>query len=138
MFSSFCLTSSRPLGGEVPPPRSRLLLGEIVLCGVETADSFAARARGLLGRTGIDGVLKIPNTRSVHSFGMAFEIDVAFCDAGGVVKRIVTLKRNRITRRVRSCSFVLEAAAGSFKSWGVAQGDQLTIESDSPDSEVNQ
>ena len=52
-----------------------------VLSSLEMAESRSARARGLLGRDGIDGALMIPRTRSVHSFGMRFDIDVAFLDA---------------------------------------------------------
>ena len=52
-----------------------------VLASLEVAGSRAGRARGLLGRDGIDGVLHLPDTRSVHTFGMRFDIDVAFLDA---------------------------------------------------------
>lgn len=109
---------------------SRLLLDGRVLGDVETATGVAARTRGLLGRDGIDGVLLIPNARSVHTFGMAFDIDAAFCDSDGRVQRILTVKRNRVTRWVRGAAFVLEAEAGAFERWGVSAGDRLSVEPD--------
>ena len=36
---------------------------------------------GLLGRDGIEGALLLRPARSVHTLGMRFAIDVAFCDA---------------------------------------------------------
>ena len=43
--------------------------------------------RGLLGRDGIDGAMLLRPARSVHSVGMRFPIDVAFCDQDLVVVR---------------------------------------------------
>ena len=65
--------------------------------------------------------------RSVHTFGMRFPIDVAFCDKDLRVRRVVTLKRNRVTRPTLRGSLALEAEAGAFRSWGVQRGDQLEI-----------
>lgn len=44
------------------------------------AASYRRRARGLLGRDGVDGALMITPCGSVHSFGMRFTIDVAYLD----------------------------------------------------------
>lgn len=56
-----------------------LLRDDKVLASLEVADSRSARRRGLLGRDGFEGVLLFEGTRSVHSVGMRFPIDVAFC-----------------------------------------------------------
>ena len=49
-----------------------------VLASVEVASSLAARSRGLLGKKGYEGALLLRHTRSVHTIGMRFAIDVAF------------------------------------------------------------
>ncbi len=58
-----------------------------VLASLEVADTRAARRKGLLGRDGIEGALLLTPARSVHTLGMRFDIDVAFLDRDGVVKR---------------------------------------------------
>jgi uncharacterized membrane protein (UPF0127 family) len=100
----------------------------IVPC--ERAESFADRSRGLLGRDGVDGALLLDPASSVHTFGMRFAIDVAFCDRRMQVLDIVTMPRNRLGRpRVRG-RVVLEAEAGSFARWGVRVGDRLAVVDD--------
>src|SRR3546814_15438552 len=71
-----------------------------VLASLEVADLRAARRKGLLGRDGIDGALLLLPARSVHTFGMRFHIDVAWCDRELNVVRTATLRRNRLTRHV--------------------------------------
>ena len=97
-----------------------------VLASAEVATTRAGRRRGLLGRDGVDGVLVI-RTRSVHTFGMRFAIDVAFCGEDGTVRRTVTLRPNRVTLPVRGAVTAIEAPAGSFASWGLAPGDVLEV-----------
>lgn len=68
-------------------------------------------------------------TRSVHSFGMRFPIDVAFCDADLVVLRTFRLEPHslpppRLALRTRQ---VIEAEAGSFAHWGLTVGDALEV-----------
>ena len=65
-----------------------------VLASVEIAEAYRTRAKGLLGRQGIEGALLLRPARSVHSFGMRFPIDVAFCDANLYVLDIVVLRPN--------------------------------------------
>ena len=98
-----------------------------VLASLEVADNSRRRARGLLGRDGIDGALLIPKTRSVHTFGMRFTIDVAFLDKDGRVVKLSTLRRRRLTAPVWSARSVVEAEAGSFREWGLRCGDELEI-----------
>ena len=98
-----------------------------VLASLEVADSPRHRARGLLGRDGFDGALLIPRTRSVHSFGMRFDLDVAFLAADRRVIKIVALPRNRVTAPVWSARSVVEAQAGSFHDWGLRCGDELDV-----------
>ena len=62
-----------------------LVRGDDVLAAAEVAVTRKVRRRGLLGRDHIDGVLVLRPCRQVHTFGMQFPIDVAFCDRYGFV-----------------------------------------------------
>ena len=99
-----------------------------VLAALEIADSRKARRKGLVGRDGIDGALLLSSARmGVHSIGMRFPLDVAFCDRQMVVRRTVCLKSLRMTRPSFRAPCVLEAEAGAFDRWGLHEGDQLEI-----------
>lgn len=98
-----------------------------VLASLEVAERRVDRARGLLGRDGFDGALLIRGTRSVHTFGMRFAIDVAFLDDELRVTRVVTLRPNRLSPVVWAARHVLEASAGSFHDWGLDVGQQLEV-----------
>jgi len=98
-----------------------------VLASLEVAGSRRARGRGLLGRDGVDGALLLRPCRSVHTLGMRFPIDVAFCDDELRVLRVVTVPRHRLTRPVWRSRAVVEAEAGAFARWGLRPGDQLEV-----------
>ncbi len=98
-----------------------------VLAAVEVATSFGDRFVGLLGRDGIDGAMLLTPAKSVHSLGMRFPIDVAFCDAELRVIDTLTLRRRRITHPRFRARSVLEAEAGAFDRWRLRPGDQLEI-----------
>ena len=78
-------------------PVSWLLRDGDVMATVEVADSFAARTKGLLGRDGYEGAMVLPRTRPVHTFGMRFAVDVAFCDKEMVVLGVTTLRPWRMS-----------------------------------------
>ncbi len=92
------------------------------------ADGFWAKAKGLLGRSEFDGALLIKSTSSVHTFGMRFAIDVAFCDHSLRVLQVASLHPNRIAPVVAGTQHVLEAQAGAFATWRVAVASQLTMQ----------
>ena len=96
-----------------------------VMVAMELATTRTARRRGLLGRDGIDGVLVLRPCRQVHTVGMRFAIDVAFCARDGRVLRTVTMRPGRVSRIVWRSRFVVEAAAGSFERWGVRRGSTV-------------
>lgn len=104
-----------------------LLRDEDVLCVVEEAASFGSRLKGLLGQDGIEGALLLRPAKSVHTVGMRFAIDVAFCDRDLVVVDLVTLRPHRMTRPRRRACCVIEAEAGAFERWGLRVGDQLEV-----------
>ena len=98
-----------------------------VLAPLEVAGTAGARARGLLGRDGIDGALLLRPAASVHTLGMRFPIDVAFCDAGLVVLATTRMNRWRIGAPRLRARAVVEAEAGAFDRWGLRPGDTLEV-----------
>jgi uncharacterized membrane protein (UPF0127 family) len=98
-----------------------------VLATAEVARTRRERARGLLGRDGFTGALVFRRCRQVHTIGMRFAIDVAFCRDDGVVLRASTLKQWRLSPLVWRSSFVIEAEAGAFERWGLRIGDQIEV-----------
>jgi uncharacterized membrane protein (UPF0127 family) len=105
-----------------------LLRNGEVLAALEVASSRRARRHGLLGRDGVDGALLLDRTRSVHTIGMRFAIDVAYCGRGpGAL--IVLDARSMVPGRIGwprlRARCVLEAEAGAFERWGLAVGDVL-------------
>ena len=84
--------------------------------------------RGLIGRDDVDGALVLRPCRQVHTFGMQFPIDVAFCDRYGFVLHVSTLRAApRLPPRVWRSAFAIEARAGSFDRWKLGLGDVVEI-----------
>ncbi|MFM7068567.1 MAG: DUF192 domain-containing protein [Actinomycetes bacterium] len=98
----------------------------VVLASAEVATTRAERRRGLLGREHIDGVLCIQG-RSVHTIGMRTAIDVAYLDGDGVVLRVETLARHRVSWPCWRARVAVESAPGQMTAWGVRPGDRLEI-----------
>ncbi len=99
-----------------------------VLAALELADSFAARSKGLLGRDGHAGAVLLRPARSVHTLGMKFPIDVAFCDREMVVVSTIRMAPHRLSLPRLRAHCVLEAEAGAFERWRLRPGDRLEIE----------
>lgn len=99
-----------------------------VLASLEIAGGPIGRGRGLLGRDAVDGALLLKPAMSVHTLGMRFAIDVAYCDADLRVLSVVRDMRPwRLgLPRVRARA-VVEAEAGCFERWGLRVGDELEI-----------
>jgi len=98
-----------------------------VLASAELATTHRARMRGLLGRSDFEGALVLRPCRQVHTWGMRFAIDVAFCTSDGVVLHAVTLRPWRVSRLVRRAGFVVEASAGAFERWRLRPLDVLEV-----------
>ncbi|HEX4528023.1 MAG TPA: DUF192 domain-containing protein [Acidimicrobiia bacterium] len=98
-----------------------------VLAAVEVAETARARRRGLMHRDRLDGALVLRPCRNVHTVGMRFPIDVAFCDGDGTVLRTTTLAPWRISPVVRRSAFAIEAEAGAFDRWRLARGDRVEL-----------
>ena len=103
-----------------------LVIGSRIV-SAEVAESFHARARGLLGRDGIDAAFVLRPARQVHTIGMRITIDVAFCARDGTVLHTAVMRPGRMSRLVWRSRFVVEAAAGSFAAWGVRRGVGVVV-----------
>jgi uncharacterized protein len=98
-----------------------------VLATAEVARDASDRRRGLLGREAFEGALVIRHCRNVHTFGMRFPIDVAFCDAQGTVLRTCSLSPWRVSPIVWHAAFAVEATAGAFDRWRLVPGDRVEL-----------
>ena len=98
-----------------------------VLAALEVAEEFRDRSRGLLGRDGIEGALLLRPARSVHTMGMTFAIDVAFCDRDLTVLRTLCMRPGRVTRPSLRRGCVIEAESGAFDRWRLRPGDKLEV-----------
>lgn len=117
------------------PPCFRILnrrTGETLADRAMKAESFAERARGLLGRRSIDcgEGLWIEPCSSIHMFFMRFAIDAVFVDRQGKVTRAVSnLRPWRIAFGGRGARAVLELHAGTIAASGTRVGDVLDLDS---------
>jgi hypothetical protein len=98
-----------------------------VLAALEVAESRRDRRRGLLGRDGIEGAMLLRPARSVHTVGMRFPIDVAYCDADLCVLETVCMAKHRLGKPRWRARCVIEAESGAFARWGLRPGDQLEV-----------
>ena len=107
-----------------------------VLASVEVSTSWRSRARGLLGRERLEGALVLQPCRSVHTLGMRFPLDVAFCDADMTVVRVARMGRHRVSLPVWRSRTVIEAEAGAFARWNLRPGDKLEIKGEDDDEDA--
>jgi len=104
--------------------------GTIVGNSIELADTSMKRMFGLLGRRGLDagGGLWIKPSSGVHTFGMAFGIDVVGLDRDcKVVKLWRCLPPFRVTSVSLKLRSVLELPCGAISQSQMQIGDQLEI-----------
>ncbi len=96
---------------------------------LEIAASYRTRARGLLGRDGIDGAMLLTPCGSVHTFRMRFAIDVAYLDRDLRVLAVVPgMRPGRLGLPRPRARHVLEARAGAMERWGVRPGVRLVVD----------
>ena len=98
------------------------------------ARSRWSRLRGLIGRSALgygEGLI-IPRSKSIHTFGMRFAIDILFLDRGGhVIHLFHSLPRGRFTPLVWKSAYVLELATGVLRETGTELGDWIVFLKDS-------
>jgi uncharacterized membrane protein (UPF0127 family) len=104
-----------------------LVRGDDVLASAEVAVTRKLRRRGLIGREEPAGVLVLRPCRMVHTFGLNYPIDVAFCDREGYVLHISRLGPGRVSRVVVRAYFAIEATEGAFDRWEIGPGDIVEV-----------
>ncbi len=106
---------------------SWLVAQDHVLASLEIADTWQSRLKGVVGRTDFEGALLIKPAFCVHTIGVPFVLDVAYCDGDLQVIDIVTMAPNRVGMPRWRARQVIEAPKGSFERWGITPGDQLAV-----------
>jgi hypothetical protein len=94
---------------------------------VEVAISRRERTRGLLGRTAVEPgtALLLPDARSVHTFGMRFDIRIALLDKSYRIVDVRDMPPRRIIFPRRGVRHVLECAPGvDLRKGDVLSGEQ--------------
>lgn len=109
--------------------------GTVLATRAELAGSAGTRMKGLLGRTEFpegEGLIIDP-CNSIHTFFMAFAIDVVFVDGQDrvvrVCPRVVPWRLTRIVFRARK---VIELPSGTLEKQGAGPGDQLVLKNVAP------
>ena len=106
-------------------------LNTVIADRVGVAATRAARAVGLLSRTGLEPgeALWIVPSRGVHTCGMRFPIDVVALDeAGTVIDCVSNLKPWRLRLPRRGTAGVLELPAGTVVASGTTIGHHILLE----------
>jgi hypothetical protein len=102
---------------------------------VELAATWWSRLRGFLGRPEPalgEGLLLAP-CDGIHTYGMAFDLDVLFLDERGRVLEVIqSLRPWRRTQRVAGARYVLEVPAGTVQASRTRVGDELTWHAPTP------
>jgi uncharacterized membrane protein (UPF0127 family) len=104
-----------------------LLTGGDVLAAADVVRSRFPLSQGLQGKDSYEGALVLEQARAVHTFGMRFPIDVAFCDQDLVVVRVARMRPWRVGLPCPRARLVIEGKAGSFERWGLAVGDTVEL-----------
>lgn len=104
--------------------------GTIVGDSIELANTSLSRMFGLLGRKGLDagGGLWIKPSSGVHTFFMAFSIDVIGLDRDlKVMKLWHSLPPFRVTSVSARMKSVIELPPGAIRAANVQLGDKIEI-----------
>jgi uncharacterized membrane protein (UPF0127 family) len=107
-----------------------LLRNGDVVAALDVATSRKDRRKGLLGRDGLEGAMLLDPARWIHTVGMRFAIDVAYCrrtPEGLAIMATACMPPWRIGSPHPRARCVIEAEAGAFERWGIAVGDVVEI-----------
>ena len=103
--------------------------GRIIAANVGWARSFRERSKGLIGRPplAVGEALVIEPGSQIHTWRMAYPIDVLFCDRGWTVRHVVrAMAPRRMTRMVFGSRCVIELPAGAVPD-EVERGTRLQV-----------
>jgi uncharacterized membrane protein (UPF0127 family) len=96
---------------------------------LKVADSFKARTFGLAGasvRPCDQTALWLPRTRSIHTFGMCFNLALIWLNRDGRILRIdSSVAPRRFVTCIRAAS-VIELPSSSLSGFGIVNGMRLT------------
>ncbi len=106
---------------------SWLVRGGDVLATAEEATSAVDRVRGLLRRPPPEGALVLRPPVLLHTIGVPYTVDVAFCDADLKVMATVRLRPFRVARPRHGAKSIIVARDGAFERWRLAPGDELEV-----------
>lgn len=122
--------------GGAGPPSGDVRGAEVP--GVEVADSYLTRLRGMLFRSELPAALLFVPGGSVHGVGMTRRLDVAMLVpvdgasdrvAGPFrVAKVAVLVPFGLVGSRRGVRCVLEAPVGSFARWGLVEGSVVSFE----------
>ena len=105
--------------------------GEILAERAIVGRSFIQRAVGLLNRSSLlpgEGLI-LPKCSQVHMFGMRFPIDVIFCSHDHRIVGVeAALKPWRLSRSVKTASYVIELSSGTASAKNAMIGQQLVFQ----------
>ncbi len=102
-----------------------------VLAAVDEATTVPDRLRGLWHRPPPVGALLLRPPLVLHTVGLPYTVDVAFCDGGTdgrmAVTETVRLPPFRVARPRLGTKMLVVAADGAFERWRLTVGDELEI-----------
>jgi hypothetical protein len=102
-----------------------------VLATVDEATSRPDRLRGLWHRPPPVGALLLRPPLVLHTVGLPYAVDVAFCDGGSegrmAVTETVRLPPFRVARPRLGTKMLVVAADGAFERWRLTVGDELEV-----------
>jgi uncharacterized membrane protein (UPF0127 family) len=102
-----------------------------VLATADEATSVPDRLRGLWHRPPPLGALILRPPIVLHTMGLPYTVDVAFCDGGTdgrmAVTETVRMPPFRIARPRLHTKMIVVAADGAFERWHLTVGDELEI-----------
>ncbi|MDQ3940836.1 MAG: DUF192 domain-containing protein [Actinomycetota bacterium] len=104
--------------------------GGLIATNVRWASSPPARMRGLIGRPRLGPLdaLVLVGARQVHTFGLPYHVDIAFCDHDWFALHVIrSLAPRRLSRWVPRARYAIEMAAGGLAP--VRPGDALLLRS---------
>lgn len=104
--------------------------GKVILKNVLIYDTFFKRLHGLMFKKSfpMDGVLLVP-CKQIHTFFMAFPIDVIFLNKEGIVlDALPSIEPGKVSKLYKSCQKVLELPSKSIFKHNIETGNLLEIE----------
>lgn len=97
-----------------------------VLEKVRIAADFFSKVKGLLGKSGFQGVIVLAPCNDIHTFGMHEDIDIAFADREGSVLMSMRSIPPRKRIKCKKGYAVIERISQEDKAW-FEVGDQVGI-----------